>query len=163
MIKNKSVITGLNVIVGGFGNLGSCDFTQADVNFIRMEQDTGGGKASITLPLFESLDVEYKFKSMPTKIFDEMAKYDKAEITAKRTILTGGDEVAEEWVCTGGIEIKYGESKVGEYVDVTVTQKGLMAYYHEQNNKVITDINHNVGKGFHGGVDHFAFAKQSLS
>ncbi|WP_419768590.1 phage major tail tube protein [Arcobacter sp.] len=161
-MKARSVITGVNVIINGIGNIGSCEFKQADVALVQLEQDTGVGKAQVTVPLFESLDVEYKFQSIPASIYKEMAKRDNALIEAKRTMKTGENDDVEEWHCRGGMSIKYGNSKPGEFLDVTVSQKGLRAYYHESNNEVISDIDHDNGKGLHGGVDHTQKARQAL-
>lgn len=158
-MKQRSVITGVNVIIDG---IGSCEFKQADVQFVELEQETGIGKRTVTVPLFESLDVEYKFQSIPANIYKEMAKLDQATITAKRTLKTGEDDDVEEWQSRGGISIKYSNSKAGEFVDVTVTQKGLSAYYHELNNEVVTDIDHDFSKGLHGGVDHSKHMRQAL-
>lgn len=161
-MKNRSVITGVNVIIEGIGNIGSCEFKQADVSFVQLEQSTGVGKKSVTLPMFESLDVECKFQSIPVNVYKEMAKLDAAEIVLKRTMKTGSDEDTEEWRARGGMSIKYGDSKAGEFLDVTVSQKGLSAYYHELNNEVITDIDLDVDKGLHGGVDHSKHMRQGL-
>ena len=161
-MKQRSVITGVNVIIENIGNIGSCEFKQADVSFLELEQDTGVGKRSVSAPLFASLDVEYKFQSIPVNIYKEMAKLDQAKVIAKRTMKTGTNDDVEEWQCRGGMSIKYGNSKAGEFLDVTVTQKGLSAYYHELNNEVITDIDHDSLKGEHGGVDHSQHMRQSL-
>ncbi|PHO09786.1 phage tail protein [Malaciobacter canalis] len=161
-MKHNSAITGVNVIFEGVGNIGSCEFKQADVSFLELDQETGVGKRSVTTPLFESLDVEYKFKSIPANIYKEMAKLDQAKVIAKRTMKTGSNDDVEEWQCRGGMSIKYGNSKAGEFLDVTVTQKGLSAYFHELNDEVITDIDHDKGIGEHGGIDHAKHMRQSL-
>lgn len=139
----RSVITGINVFIEGMGNIGTAEsFKTASINFKKLEQDTGVGKASITTPLLESLEVEFKFKALPSTLFDAMKKLDEAKITAKRASVAGATDMGEEWVCVGGMNVEFGESKIGEYVDVTISQKGLRKYVHSINNKAMVNIDH---------------------
>lgn len=160
----RSVITGINVFIDGMGNIGKADsFKTAAINFKKLEQDTGVGKASITTPLLESLEVEFKFKAIPAKLFEEIVKLDGAKITAKRASVAGENNNAEEWVCVGGMNVEYGESKVGEYVDVTISQKGLRKYTYLVGNTTKVDIDHDNVKAEIAGKDLAASTKSAIA
>jgi hypothetical protein len=140
---DRSVVTGLNVFIDGYGNLGIAEsFKSPAIKQKKLTQNTPAGERSVAYGALESLDTEVKFKSLPKAIFSEIAKLDNAKIILKKAIKTGSTTEALVYTCTGAIDLEYGEAKEGEYLDVTVIQKGLKKYIHEHGSKVVVKIDH---------------------
>lgn len=140
---DRSVIVGANVFIGGMGNLGLCEaFKAPAIKQKRLSQNTAAGERSVVYGALESLDTEFTFKALPQAVFSEISKLDEASIIAKKSILTGSENSSLEFICTGGIDIEYGEFKEGEYLDVKISQKGLKKYTHEVGGKVKVNVDH---------------------
>ncbi len=163
MAGERSVIIEVNAFIGGYGNMGTAEsFKSPAIKLKKLTYSTGVGERSVSYGAVESLDAEATFKAMPKALFDEIAKLDNAEIIYKKAVKTGSETVAYEWVCKGAIDIEYGEAKVGEFLDVKVSQKGLKAYTHEINNKVMVDIDHDNLKVEINGKDLLADARSII-
>lgn len=140
---DRSVIVDINAFLGGFGSLGIAEsFKTPAIKFKKLDRTTGTGDSKISYGALESLSTEATFKAIPTAIYDEISKLDKAEIIFKKAIKTGGKTEALEFVCIGTIDIEYGEFKSGEYLDVKLTQEGLISYLHEVNGKTVVQVDH---------------------
>lgn len=160
---DRSVIVDINVFINGFGNMGIAEsFKSPAIKLKKLTQNTGVGERSVSYGAVESLDAQATFKAMPKALFEEMSKLDNAEIIYKKAVTTGSKTEAYEWVCKGAIDIEYGEAKAGEYLDVKVSQKGLKAYTHEINNKVMVDIDHDNLKVEINGKDLLADARSII-
>uniref|UniRef100_UPI0040477A8D phage major tail tube protein n=1 Tax=Aliarcobacter sp. TaxID=2321116 RepID=UPI0040477A8D len=140
---DRSVIVGINVFVGGMGNIGVAEsFKTPAIKQKKLTQNTAVGEKSVSWGALESLDTEVNFKALPSSLYSELAKNDGAELIFKKSIITGGETSSMEWVCTGAIDLEYGESKEGEFLDVKISQKGLKKYVHEVNGKVLVNVDH---------------------
>lgn len=151
---NKEVFVGYDVYVGDMSTLNTCDeFTPPDIIRIKLDSRSAAGDFKITTPLLESLKTEWKFKSMPTALYEEIAKLDEAVITSKKAVQNGSEIQNHHHECTGGIDMSYGSIKNGEYLDVVLTQDGLNKYLYKVDGKVQVDINHEANISKIGGVD----------
>ena len=140
---NRSVIAEVNAFIDGIGSIGIAEsFTPPAIKQKRLTQNTAVGERGVTYGAVESLDTSITFKALPTAIYDELAKLDDAEIILKKAIKTADKTESLEFTCKGAFDLEYGEAKAGEFLDVKITQKGLKAYTHEINNKVVVDIDH---------------------
>lgn len=140
---DRSVVLETNVFIAGMGNIGIAEsFKTAAIKQKKLSYSTAAGDRSVSYGALESLDTEASFKALPVSIYNEIAKLDNAEVIFKKSILTGGEKSSMEWICTGGIDIEFGESKRGEFLDVKITQKGLKKYTHEESGKVLVNVDH---------------------
>jgi len=150
----RTIIKDINGFVNGIGNIGTVEsFKTPAIKQIKLTHKSGAGDTSVSTGLLESLDTEISFKSLPSVIYEEIAKLDKAELVFKKATKIGSETESHEYTCVGSIDIEYGEAKHGEFLDVKLTQKGLRKYTYEHNNKVKVDIDHDNGKAEIGGKD----------
>ena len=160
---NRGVIIDVNAFIGGYGSLGILEsFKAPAIKKVKLTQKTGVGEKSVAYGAVESLDCEATFKSLPKAIYAEVAKLNEGEIVYKKAVKEGSETILYEWVCKGDIDIEYGESKAGEFLDVKITQKGLSVYTHEIGNKVVIDIDHDNGKCEIDGTDLLADARSLI-
>lgn len=161
---DRSVIVLVNVFVAGMAHIGVAEsFKTPALKQKKITQTTAAGERSISYGAVESLDTEVSFKALPKSIYEEIAKLDNAELIMKKAIKTGDKTESLEWICIGGIDIEYGESKEGELFDVKITQTGLKKYTHEVNGveKVVVDHENQIVKI--GGKDLLAEARAVLN
>ena len=59
--------------------------------------------------------------------------------------------------------VEFGESKIGEYVDVTISQKGLRQYVHNIDNKTMINIDHDNMISEVAGEDLAASTKSKIA
>lgn len=160
---NRQVIVDSNVYVGDMSTQNTCDeFTPPSIERNKLSYSTGSGEVSISTPKLKSLDASYKFKALPRGVYAEIAKMDEAVITVKEAVKDGADIQNHEWELTGGIDIKHGAVKAGEFLDVEVSQKGLTKLLHKIDGRVMIDINHIDGIQNIGGVDQIAKVSRIL-
>lgn len=142
-MMNRSLVVGLNTFIDGYGNIGIADsFKAPAIKLKKVTQATPVGERSISWGAVESLDSDGKFKALPAAIFEEISKLDEAKIIYKGAIKTGADTSSIVHTCTGAIDLEYDEFKEGEYLGVTISQKGLKKYMHEIGNKVVAKFDH---------------------
>lgn len=140
---DRSVIVDINAFIGGFGSIGIAEVLKTPaIKLKKLDKTAGTGDSKISYGAVEALSTEATFKALPSAIYDEIAKLDKAEIIFKKAVKTGDKTEALEFVCKGAIDIEYGEFKAGEYLDVKVTQEGLISYLHEAAGKTVVNIDH---------------------
>jgi hypothetical protein len=99
------------------------------------------------------LDSVAKYNRLPKAVFEELAKLDEAEIIHKKVIKEGNEDIVLSHICVGAFDLEYGEEKNGEYLDVTLTQKGLRKWVHERGSEILVDIDHDNNICKIAGVD----------
>ena len=157
----RTVILDINCFVNEMGHIGVVEsFKTPAIKQIKLSHKTGAGDTSVSTGMFESLDTEVSFKSLPQSIYEEIAKLDEAELVFKKATKIGSETQSHEYTCIGGIDLEYGEAKHGEFFDVQLTQKGLRKYTYEYNNIVKVDIDHDNGKAEIGGTDLVSEARK---
>ncbi len=160
---DRQVITAVNVFVAGYTHIGLAEsFKTPALKQVKLTQKTAAGERSISTGAFESLDTDITFKALPKSIYDEISKLDEAELVFKQAYREGSETKSMEWVCKGGIDLEYEDSKEGEYLGVKISQKGLKKYTHEVNGKVEVNIDHENVICMVGGKDLLAETRNAV-
>ncbi len=153
-MSKTATITGMNTFVGGYGKISDvASVTPPSIKHKRLTKLTGAGEKSVATGQVESLDSVSKFNALPKAVYEELVKLDKAEIIHKKVIKENGEDVVMTHTCIGAFDLEYGEEKNGEYLDVTLSQKGLTKYVFERGSEVLIDIDHDNNICKIGGTD----------